>query len=79
MHIKNPVVHVKSLVDYGSMKITSMHLYPQRWNVAVQVVEELKTITYSTPPSMIQICAQVKDPISTCHKRVGLTAGGMKI
>ena len=28
-----------------------MHLYPQRWNVAAQVVEELKTVTYTTPPT----------------------------
>ena len=25
-----------------------------------------------------QICAHVKDPISTCRKKVGLTAGGIK-
>ena len=24
-----------------------------------------------------QICAHFKDPVSICHKRVGLTAGGM--
>ena len=36
---------------YGNTKITSMHLYPQRWNVAAQVAEEeLKTVTCSTPP-----------------------------
>ena len=34
------------------------------------------------PPSCVQhapkICAHVKDPISSCCKRVGLTAGGME-
>ena len=25
-----------------------MHLYPERWNCAAQVVEELKTVTYAT-------------------------------
>ena len=39
-HVKDPVVHVKSSMDYGNMKITSMVLYPQRQNVA----EELKTV-----------------------------------
>ena len=33
-----------------NMKITSMHLYPRRWNVAAQVAEELKIVTYATPP-----------------------------
>ena len=47
--VKDPVIHV-SLVDYGNMKITSMHLYPRRWNVTAQVMEELKTVTYTTPP-----------------------------
>ena len=28
-----------------------MHLYPQRWNVAAQVEEELKIVTYAIPPS----------------------------
>ena len=32
-----------SSVDYGNTKITSMHLYPRRRNVAAQV-------TYATPP-----------------------------
>ena len=27
-----------------------MHLYPRRWNVAAQVAEELKMVTYATPP-----------------------------
>ena len=27
-----------------------MHLYPQRRNVAAQVAEELKTVTYAAPP-----------------------------
>ena len=27
-----------------------MHLYHRRQNVAAQVVEELKTVTYATPP-----------------------------
>ena len=42
---------ILSLVNYGNMKITSMHLYPhaQRWNVATQVAEELKTVTYAIP------------------------------
>ena len=31
-------------------KITSMHLYPRRSNVAAEVAEELKTVTYATPP-----------------------------
>ena len=49
MHIKHPVVHVGSLVDYGNKKITGAHLYTRRQNVAAQVVEELKTFTYATP------------------------------
>ena len=28
----------------------SMHLYPRRRNVAAQVAEELKTVTYAIPP-----------------------------
>ena len=36
-------------MDYGNTKITSMQLYPRRWNVAAQVVKELKTVTYATP------------------------------
>ena len=47
--LNNPVVHARVLVDYGNTKITSMHLYPQRRNVAVQVAEELKTVTYAAP------------------------------
>ena len=35
----------------SEFEITSMHLYPQRRNVAAHVVEEeLKTVTYATPP-----------------------------
>ena len=49
-HVKDLLVHVKSSVDYGNMKITSMLLYPRRWNVAAQVAEELITVTYATPP-----------------------------
>ena len=50
-HVKDPVVHV-SLVDYGNTKITSMHVYPRRQNVAAQLAEELRTVTYryATPP-----------------------------
>ena len=40
----------QSLVDYGNTKITTMHLHPQRQNVAAQVAEELKTVTYATAP-----------------------------
>ena len=36
-------------MDYGNTEITRMHLYPRRRNVAVQVAEELKTVTYATP------------------------------
>ena len=36
-------------VDYGNMKIISMHLDSRRRNVAAQVAEELKTDTYATP------------------------------
>ena len=50
MHVKDPVVHVKSSVDYGNTKITSMHMYPRRWNVAAQVAEELKMVTCASPP-----------------------------
>ena len=32
------------------MKITSMHLYPQRQNVTAQVAEEFKMVTYATSP-----------------------------
>ena len=50
-HVKDPVVHVsQSSVDYGNTKITSLHLYPRRRNVAAQVAEELKTVTYTIPP-----------------------------
>ena len=34
-------------VDYGNTKIISMHLYPRRRNVASQVAEELKTVTFA--------------------------------
>ena len=34
-------------MDYGN---TSTHLYPWRQNVAAQVAEELKMVTYATPP-----------------------------
>ena len=37
-------------MDYGNTKIPSNHLYPRRQNVAAQVAEELKTVTYATPP-----------------------------
>ena len=40
----------QSSVDYGNMKITSMNLYPQRRNVAAQVAEKFKTVTYATSP-----------------------------
>ena len=40
----------KSSMDYGNTKITSKHLYPGRRNVAAQVADELKTVTYATPP-----------------------------
>ena len=52
MHTKDHVCTrpCQSLVDYRNMKITGMHLYPQRWNVAAQVAEELKMVTYATPP-----------------------------
>ena len=33
-------------MNYGNRKITSTHLYPRIWNVAAQVAEELKTVTY---------------------------------
>ena len=46
--VKDPGVHVGGL--YGNTKITSMHFYPQRWNVAAQVVEELKMVIYATSP-----------------------------
>ena len=36
--------------NYGNTKITSMHLYSRRRNVAAQVVEELKMVTYATLP-----------------------------
>ena len=39
----------QSSVDYGNTIITSMHLYPRRRNVAAEVAEELKTVTYATP------------------------------
>ena len=32
------------------MKITRIHLYPRRRNVAAQVADELKIVTYATPP-----------------------------
>ena len=34
-------------MDYGNTKITSMHMYPRRRNVATQVAEELQTVTYA--------------------------------
>ena len=50
-HVKDPVVHV----EFGGLwmehtKLTSMHLYLRIWNVAAQVLEELETVTYATPP-----------------------------
>ena len=44
----------QSLVDYGNTKITSMHLYPQRWNVADQSGGGIKNghICYHTPPNI---------------------------
>ena len=50
--LKDPVVHVRvRWIDYGNTKITSLHLYPRRRNVAGQVAEELKTVTlYATSP-----------------------------
>ena len=53
-HTKDHVYTLKILqsiseVDYGNTKITSMHLYPRRGNVAAQVAEEFKTVTYATP------------------------------
>ena len=36
-------------VDYRNTKITSMHLYPRRLNVAAQVAEKLKRVTYAYP------------------------------
>ena len=45
-HVKDPVVRVRV-----RGKITSMHLYPRRRNVAGQVAEELKTAKYTTPPT----------------------------
>ena len=38
-------------MDYENTKITSMHfLYPRRRDVAAHVAEELKPVTYTTPP-----------------------------
>ena len=37
-------------VDYGNTEITSMHLSPRRRNVAAHMAEELRTVTYVTPP-----------------------------
>ena len=48
-HVKDPIVR-QSSVDYGNIKIISMHLHPQRRNVTAQMAEELKTATYATPP-----------------------------
>ena len=33
-YVKDPVVHVRVWWIYENTKITSMHLYPRRWNVA---------------------------------------------
>ena len=40
----------------------------------------VQTCLCLTPPSMActQICANVKDPMYICLKRVGITAGGME-
>ena len=46
-------------------KITRMHLYPRRRNVAFEVAEELKTVTYATPP--------VEERIVVCVQRSTLT------
>ena len=48
-HVKDPVVHV-GVWWIMETKITRMHLYPRRWNVAAQAAEELITVTYATPP-----------------------------
>ena len=36
-------------MDYGNKKITIMHLYPRRRNVAAHVADELKTVTDAAP------------------------------
>ena len=41
-----------------------MHLYPQRRNVAAQVAEELKTVTFTTPP--MEECGEKKEKKKTC-------------
>ena len=41
-------------MDYGDTKIPSMHLYPRRRNVAAEVAEELKTVTYATPQAPME-------------------------
>ena len=57
-HTKRPRTHVKescsprqSLVDYGNMKITRMHLYPRRRSVGCPSGGGFKTVTYATPPA----------------------------
>ena len=36
-------------MDYGNTKITRLHFYPRRRNVAAQVAEEFKMVTYGYP------------------------------
>ena len=43
-----------------------MQLYPRRRNVAAQVVEELKMVTYATPP-MEEHRKQKQTKNSRCH------------
>ena len=56
MHTKDHVCTLKILwfiSEFGGLwkhENNSMHLYPWRWNVAAQMVEELKTVTYATSP-----------------------------
>ena len=49
-HYANFVKKFNTPQHSKNTKITSMHLYPRRWNVAAQEAKELKTVTYATPP-----------------------------
>ena len=68
-HVKDPVVHVKGLVDYGNTKINGMHFCNpplRRRNVAAQVTEELKTVTYATTLPMEERRERQRERVCMC-------------
>ena len=50
-------------------KITGKHLYLHKQNAAAQVAEELKTVTYATPPMEERRKKERKDTSRQCNQR----------